>query len=272
MDRLRRSKILPGLERAWAGCVAAAAVGLAVAPMAWLIAASMSEPGAFNIQNPLQGAAGVKGYLETLGMEEYRRALANSAAVSALAATAAMAAAMPAACAMARWNPPAWRPIVALLAIAFTLPELALALPLKTAAQDLGQNGARLAMAMACQAKLIPLAVVMAKVSFRGTPREAIDAAILEGCGGWRMLTRILAPKAKWGLAAAWAVCFALAWNDLATALALQPGLGGAAAPLVLERVQQGAQSPEAAAAGAAITLAPAILALALLKCVKWRA
>jgi multiple sugar transport system permease protein len=80
----------------------------------------------------------------------------------------------------------------------------------------------------------LPFATFMMRISFEAVPREIEEAALVDGCGSFGALRRILVHAVKPGLITVGLFAFLAAWNDFMVPLYL---LGGDKAPLPLALV-----------------------------------
>ena len=73
----------------------------------------------------------------------------------------------------------------------------------------------------------LPLVYVTARGAFRQIEPELLDVARLEGCGGWRLLRRVLLPVAWPGVAAGLLLGFARALGEFGATLMLAGNIPG---------------------------------------------
>ncbi|TVQ38364.1 MAG: carbohydrate ABC transporter permease [Geminicoccaceae bacterium] len=149
----------------------------------------------------------------------------------------------------------------AVLAMRF-IPYVVLALPLFLIFVNLGLSGSRFGLLLAHLAIHIPFATWMMVGFFDTVPREIEEAAIVDGCGPWRLFWNINLPVVRSGVTALAILVFIISWNEYLFALFLA---GANAQPLTvgitrfLGGVEAGAQYG-VIAAYAVLIVAPVIL------------
>ncbi|MDW7747737.1 carbohydrate ABC transporter permease [Halomonas sp.] len=152
----------------------------------------------------------------------------------------------------------------AVLAMRF-LPHVVLALPLFLIFVDLGLSGSRTGLLLAHLAIHIPFAVWMMVGFFENVPKEMEEAAIVDGCGPWKLFWSISLPVVRPGLNALAILVFIMSWNEYLFALFLA---GSDAQPLTvgitrfMGGVEAGAQYGVIAAYASLIVLPVIIFAL----------
>jgi multiple sugar transport system permease protein len=139
--------------------------------------------------------------------------LLNSMTYSLLSTAGILLSAIPAAYALAklRWRGQSWA-FMAVVA-AMMLPPQVVIVPLFDMWVRLGMTGT-----------LVPLivpyflfdafSVFLLRQFFLTIPKDYLDAARIDGCSEFQVLTRVLVPMAKPGIAAAAMFCFLFTWND----------------------------------------------------------
>ncbi|GHC18246.1 carbohydrate ABC transporter permease [Aidingimonas halophila] len=118
----------------------------------------------------------------------------------------------------------------AVLAMRF-LPHVVLALPLFLIFVNIGLTGSRLGLLLAHLAIHIPFAVWMMVGFFENVPKEMEEAAIVDGCGPWKLFWTISLPVVRPGLNALAILVFIMSWNEYLFALFLA---GSDAQPLTV--------------------------------------
>jgi multiple sugar transport system permease protein len=132
----------------------------------------------------------------------------------------------------------------AVLAMRF-LPYVVLALPMFLIFLQLGLSGTRTGLLMAHLAIHIPFATWLMMGFFDTVPHEVEEAAIVDGCGPWRLFWSISVPMVRPGINALAILVFIISWNEYLFALFLG---GSHAQPLTVGitrfagGVEQGAQ------------------------------
>jgi molybdate transport system permease protein len=80
---------------------------------------------------------------------------------------------------------------------------------------------------IAATAVALPLVYVTTRAAFRQIEHELLDVARLEGCGGWRLLRRVLLPVAWPGVAAGLLLGFARALGEFGATLMIAGNIPG---------------------------------------------
>lgn len=150
------------------------------------------------------------------------------------------------------------------LAIRF-LPYVVLALPMFLVFLTLGVTGTPAGLLMAHLAIHIPFATWLMIGFFETVPKEVEEAAIVDGCGAWRLFWTINIPMVIPGISALAILVFIISWNEYLFALFLG-GAGSQPLTVGITRfaggVEQGAQYGVIAAYGALIVLPVFFVAL----------
>ena len=142
------------------------------------------------------------------------------------------------------------------------LPYVVLALPMFLLFVNLGLSGSRIGLLLAHLAIHIPFAVWLMVGFFATVPKEIDEAAIMDGCGPWRLFWSISLPMVRPGLNALAILVFIISWNEYLFALFLA---GSDAQPLTvgitrfMGGVEAGAQYG-VIAAYATLVVAPVII------------
>jgi multiple sugar transport system permease protein len=114
------------------------------------------------------------------------------------------------------------------------VPGIALIVPLYLVIQRAGLLDTRLALVVTYLTFTLPFTIWLLKSYFQGIPRELEEAALVDGCGFWRMMGRVLLPAAAPGLVAAAMFAFMTAWNDYLFAVILTSSIAAKTAPVVV--------------------------------------
>jgi multiple sugar transport system permease protein len=84
----------------------------------------------------------------------------------------------------------------------------------------------------------LPFATFMMRISFESVPKELEESALMDGCGTFGALFRILLPAVKPGLITVGLFAFLAAWNDFMVPLYLL-GSDNQPLPLALVNMRQ---------------------------------
>ncbi|WP_342363856.1 carbohydrate ABC transporter permease [Terrarubrum flagellatum] len=100
------------------------------------------------------------------------------------------------------------------LIIGLTVPLQAIIVPLYQLLAGLGLLNSLLGVTLAQVGNGAPFGVFLMRNFFRSTPDELVEAAKIDGCGHWRILTRIFLPLSRPALLALIVISAMSTWND----------------------------------------------------------
>ena len=133
-----------------------------------------------------------------------------------------------------RWGGFTSKMLSALFIGGLIVPSQVNMLPIYSLARKLGWADQLWGVILVTTALLLPLTVFMLSGFMRGLPRELLDAGSIDGCGEWRLFTRIALPLSAPSLAATSAFLFVMVWNDLLLPLLLLGSKNKLTLPLAL--------------------------------------
>jgi len=107
------------------------------------------------------------------------------------------------------------------LILAYMLPEFLFVLPMFSLYQWTGLYDTHLGLALMYQVHVLPLSIWLLSSFFREINPAIDEAARIEGCSHWQILTRIYIPCTLPGLVATAILNAIWIWNELAIALGL---------------------------------------------------
>lgn len=208
--------------------------GLAVLflyPLIWTAISSVS---------PQPGSAQVDGFgfgnyatLATYqaGLPHY---LANSLVISAVAVVLTIVVSTLGGYAFARFRFPGKDALFLLTLSILMVPYATLLIPLMIWLKQLGLGNSLVGVGVVLAVFQLPFAMFMMRISFEAIPKEIEEAALVDGCGTFTALRRILLFAVKPGLITVGLFAFLAAWNDFMVPLFL---VGGDDQPLPLALV-----------------------------------
>src|SRR5665647_2744031 len=88
----------------------------------------------------------------------------------------------------------------------------------------------------------LPFAPFMMRISFEAVPKELEEAALVDGCGTFSALIRVLIPAVKPGLITVGLFAFLAAWNDFIAPLILISDADKVPLPLAVANMRQQVQ------------------------------
>jgi multiple sugar transport system permease protein len=101
----------------------------------------------------------------------------------------------------------------------YMFPGIVMAIPLFVLFSRLGLRGQLPALIFVYLASTVPVSVYMLRNYFRSIPQGLEDAAMVDGCNGVQVITKIVLPLALPAIAATSLYVFMIAWNEYLFAL-----------------------------------------------------
>jgi raffinose/stachyose/melibiose transport system permease protein len=147
--------------------------------------------------------------------------IVNSVSITAAALAILVAVATPCAYAVARLRFRGRTAVLAVTVAAMLVPPQVMAVPLFLVARDLGLINNRLGVAVIYAATSLPLSVFILRSFFLTLPADLEDAARVDGAGRFAVLTRIMLPLVRPGVALVVIFAFIEIWNDFFLAFLL---------------------------------------------------
>ena len=213
--------------------------GLAVIflfPLVWSLVASVS---------PQPATGQVVGYglgnYDTLlkfgsGLGQY---LANSLVVAGLTVTFTLFVSLLGGYAFARFDFPG-RNLLFLLTLAILMvPYATLLIPLYVLLNSVGLQNSLIGLSLVLTMFQLPFSTFMMRISFESVPRELEESALVDGCGTFAALRRILLPSVRPGLITVALFAFLASWSDFFAPLILLSGSDKATLPLAVATLRQ---------------------------------
>ncbi len=118
------------------------------------------------------------------------------------------------------------------------VPYATLLIPLMVSLKALHLNNTLVGVALVIAMFQLPFATFMMRISFESVPKEMEESALMDGCGTFGALRRILLPAVKPGLITVGLFAFLAAWNDFMVPLYLV-GSDNQPLPLALVNMRQ---------------------------------
>jgi multiple sugar transport system permease protein len=243
--------------------------GLAIVflfPLIWALIASVS-PQASTGQ---VSGYGLGNYITLLdfgaGLPQY---LFNSLAVAGLTVLFTLTVSLLGGYAFARFDFPG-RNVLFLLTLAILMvPYATVLIPLFVLLNAMGLQNSLLGVALVLAMFQLPFATFMMRISFESVPRELEESALVDGCGTFAALRRILLPAVVPGLITVGLFAFLASWNDYFAPLILLSGSDKATLPLAVANLRQqsmGAIDYGATEAGVVVMAIPCLILFLLLQ------
>ena len=210
------------LSYAWAYVFTAAMVLFSLFPVYWVLATSLKSKRDGLSNPPLWLFDPVAAnYLKLWSHDTFKYTFLNSVIVTGLGVALSLAIAIPTAYAIARLKIRGRNIVGVWLILAYMLPEFLFVLPMFSLYQWTGLYDTHVGLALMYQVHVLPLSIWLLSSFFREINPAIDEAARIEGCSNWQILTRIYLPCTLPGLVATAILNAIWIWNELAIALGL---------------------------------------------------
>ncbi|MGH1477633.1 MAG: carbohydrate ABC transporter permease [Geminicoccales bacterium] len=210
------------LSSAWAYVFTAAMVLFSLFPVYWVLTVSLKSKRDGLTNPPLWLFDPVAAnYLKLWSHDTFKDTFLNSVIVTGLGIALSLAIAIPTAYAVARLKIRGRNIVGIWLILAYMLPEFLFVLPMFSLYQWTGLYDTHVGLALMYQVHVLPLSIWLLASFFREINPAIDDAARIEGCSNWQILTRIYIPCTLPGLVATAILNAIWIWNELAIALGL---------------------------------------------------
>jgi multiple sugar transport system permease protein len=235
-------------------------------PLIWTAVASVSpHPG--TSQTDGWGFGNYRALTEyQAGIWQY---LANSAFVSLLTVALTLGVSLLGGYAFARFSFPG-KDLLFLVTLAILMvPYATLLIPLYVLLNEVGLANSLVGVALVLTMFQLPFSTFMMRISFEAIPRELDEAAMVDGCGTFTALWRVLLPAVKPGLITVGLFAFLAAWNDFMAPLILINDSDRMTLPLAISNLRgqvQGVVDYGATEAGVVVLALPCIVLFLLLQ------
>ena len=149
------------------------------------------------------------------------------------------------------------------------VPYATLLIPLYVLLKALGLQNSLLGLSLVLAVFQLPFATFMMRISFDTVPRELEESALVDGCGTFAVLRRIMLPAVRPGMITVGLFAFLAAWNDFIAPLILLSDDKKAPLPLAIATLRQqtmGVIDYGATEAGVIVMAIPCLLLFFLLQ------
>jgi ABC-type sugar transport system permease subunit len=223
LELRHRRRLLPAPVRTgvrWLG--SALLIIWSVGPTLWILIASVQSEGAIT-SSPLRLdlALSFTHYREIFTSPEWISSFGVSLVVSVASTVVALVLGSMAAYPLARLRLPRKNLLIALLLFTYTVPALALAIPLLFVYNKVGLTDTVLGLVIANVAFSLPLAIWLLRTIFEAVPVALEGAARMDGCSRLGTLFRVTIPSAASGIAATGLLLLISVWNEFLFAVVL---------------------------------------------------
>jgi len=265
---------MPGRRTAYlVGALCMAIIAVMVAPLLVSVAASFKT-------TTEAAAIPPTWFPHALSLDSYERLwtyqdglptyLFNSAGTAVLTIVFCLGLTIPAGYALARFPIPGKEFLFVFLLLALIIPYQALLTPLFFMFAEFRLTNTLVGLAIIHTAIQIPFSVYIMRNSFEAVPRELEEAAVIDGCSTWQVLTRIYMPAIRPAIVTVALFAFITSWNEFLAALVIMNRGSTFTLPLVLAAARQetsiGGTDWGMLQAGITIAIVPCVLFYVLLQ------
>jgi len=201
-------------------CIAVIAIMLFPIVMSFLDSIKTRADASASPPGYLPHALGIENYVKVFyfqaGLPTY---LFNSLVVAGLTIAFCLVLAVPAGYGLARFRFPGKEAWFLLLLSGMMIPYQALVTPLYLTFTKVGLANTHIGLAIVHTILQLPFSVYLMRHSFEAVPKELEEAGVIDGCGSWQVLWRILMPAVKAGIVTVILFAFITSWNEFLAAL-----------------------------------------------------
>ena len=210
------------LSTAWAYVFTGAMVLFSLFPVYWVLTVSLKSKRDSLANPPLWLFDPVAAnYVKLWSHDTFKYTFLNSVIVTILGVALSLAIAIPTAYAIVRLKIRGQNIVGVWLILAYMLPEFLFVLPMFSLYQWTGLYDTHVGLALMYQVHVLPLSIWLLSSFFREINPAIDEAARIEGCTNWQILTKIYVPCTLPGMVATAILNAIWIWNELAIALGL---------------------------------------------------
>lgn len=213
---------LANFHKIWAYLFTGGMILLSLFPVYWVLTVSLKSKRDSLANPPLWlFEPATSSYLKLWYHDTFRDTFFNSIIITLIGIVLSLAIALPTAYALVRLKLKGKNLVGIWLILAYMLPEFLFVLPMFSLYQWTGLYDTYLGLALMYQVHVLPLSIWLLSSFFREINPAIDEAARIEGCSHWQILTRIYIPCTLPGLVATAILNAIWIWNELAIALGL---------------------------------------------------
>ncbi len=235
-------------------------------PLVWAAVASVSPQGGTNQTNGW-------GFGNYVTLANYQSGvltyIGNSLIVSGLTVVFTLSISLLGGYAFARFSFPGKNVLFMITLAILMVPYATLLIPLYVLLNALGLQGSLVGLACVLTMFQLPFATFMMRISFEAVPKELEESALVDGCGTFGALRRIMVPAVMPGLITVGLFAFLAAWNDFIAPLILISDPAKQPLPLAITNMRQqvmGIIDYGATQAGVVVLALPCVILFLLLQ------
>ena len=213
---------LANFHKIWAYLFTGGMILLSLFPVYWVLTVSLKSKRDSLANPPLWLFEPVtSSYIKLWNHDTFKDTFFNSIIITLIGIILSLAIALPTAYALVRLKLRGKNLVGIWLILAYMLPEFLFVLPMFSLYQWTGLYDTYLGLALMYQVHVLPLSIWLLSSFFREINPAIDEAARIEGCSHWQILTRIYIPCTLPGLVATAILNAIWIWNELAIALGL---------------------------------------------------
>ena len=213
---------LANFQKIWAYLFTGSMILLSLFPVYWVLTVSLKSKRDSLANPPLWLFEPViSSYIKLWNHDTFKDTFFNSIIITLIGIVLSLAIALPTAYALVRLKLKGKNLVGIWLILAYMLPEFLFVLPMFSLYQWTGLYDTYLGLALMYQVHVLPLSIWLLSSFFREINPAIDEAARIEGCSHWQILTRIYIPCTLPGLVATAILNAIWIWNELAIALGL---------------------------------------------------
>ena len=213
---------LANFHKIWAYLFTGGMILLSLFPVYWVLTVSLKSKRDSLANPPLWlFEPATSSYLKLWNHDTFKETFFNSIIITLIGIILSLAIALPTAYALVRLKLKGKNLVGIWLILAYMLPEFLFVLPMFSLYQWTGLYDTYLGLALMYQVHVLPLSIWLLSSFFREINPAIDEAARIEGCSHWQILTRIYIPCTVPGLVATAILNAIWIWNELAIALGL---------------------------------------------------
>ena len=213
---------LANFHKIWAYLFTGGMILLSLFPVYWVLTVSLKSKRDSLANPPLWLFEPVtSSYIKLWNHDTFKDTFFNSIFITLIGIILSLTIALPTAYALVRLKLKGKNLVGIWLILAYMLPEFLFVLPMFSLYQLTGLYDTHLGLALMYQVHVLPLSIWLLSSFFREINPAIDEAARIEGCSHWQILTRIYIPCTLPGLVATAILNAIWIWNELAIALGL---------------------------------------------------
>ena len=213
---------LANFHKIWAYLFTGGMILLSLFPVYWVLTVSLKSKRDSLANPPLWlFKPATSSYIKLWNHDTFKDTFFNSIIITLIGIILSLAIALPTAYALVRLKLKGKNLVGIWLILAYMLPEFLFVLPMFSLYQWTGLYDTYLGLALMYQVHVLPLSIWLLSSFFREINPAIDEAARIEGCSHWQILTRIYIPCTLPGLVATAILNAIWIWNELAIALGL---------------------------------------------------